>query len=91
MSYPNGFNGDQDLSEALINFFNADFKPNIPIRKEHIATAPGANFALDSIVYNICDPGDGLLVMTPCWSESCRGVLLSSLYVANSVIEHRWF
>lgn len=83
MSYPNGFNGDQDLLEALMNFFNAYFKPFISVSKTHIATAPGAAFALDSILYNICDPGDGLLVMTPCWSESRCGVLLSSLYVAN--------
>lgn len=79
MSYPNGFNGDQDLLEALMNFFNAYFKPVIPVSKEHIATAPGAAFAIDSILYNICDPGDGLLVMTPCWSESRRGDPLSSL------------
>ncbi|KAK7701280.1 hypothetical protein SLS64_010323 [Diaporthe eres] len=32
MSYPNGFNGDQDLLEALMNFFNAYFKPVIPAR-----------------------------------------------------------
>lgn len=89
MSYPNGFNGDQDLLEALMNFFNAYFKPIIPVSKEHIATAPGAAFAIDSILYNICDPGDGLLVMTPCWSESRRGDPLSSLYLADNVIERR--
>ncbi|RYP47127.1 hypothetical protein DL768_006770 [Monosporascus sp. mg162] len=36
--------------------------------KEHLATAPGAAFSLDALLYNICNPGDGLLVPTPCWN-----------------------
>jgi aspartate/methionine/tyrosine aminotransferase len=68
-SYPDGFNGDQRLTGALAKFFNAYFKPHSPVLVDHISVAPGAAFALDSLLYNICEPGDGLLVPAPFWSK----------------------
>ncbi|KAI1457520.1 PLP-dependent transferase [Annulohypoxylon moriforme] len=68
LSYPDGFNGDSDLLDALAAFINSYFKPFIPVLKEHLATAPGAAFSLDALLYNICQPGDGLLVIAPCWN-----------------------
>ncbi|KAI1422005.1 1-aminocyclopropane-1-carboxylate synthase 7 [Xylaria sp. FL1777] len=68
-SYPDGFAGDMALLEALASFFNKYFKPATPVRAmEHIATAPGAAASLDALLYNICEPGDGVLVPSPFWS-----------------------
>jgi aspartate/methionine/tyrosine aminotransferase len=30
---------------------------------------PGASNCLDSILFTICEPGDGVLVLAPYWSE----------------------
>lgn len=68
LSYPDGFAGDTELLKSLARFFNSYFKPHLPVEVEHIATAPGAAFALDALLYNICEPGDGVLVPGPFWS-----------------------
>ncbi|KAI1824917.1 PLP-dependent transferase [Xylaria intraflava] len=68
LSYPDGLNGDSGLVNALVQFFNSHFSPLIPVEKEQVSIAPGAAFALDALLYNICEPGDGLLVPTPCWN-----------------------
>ncbi|KAI0517010.1 1-aminocyclopropane-1-carboxylate synthase 7 [Xylaria bambusicola] len=68
LSYPDGFNGDVRLVDALVQFLNSYFSPLIPVQGSHIATAPGAAFALDALLFNICDPGDGLLIASPAWN-----------------------
>ncbi|KAF3058033.1 putative inactive 1-aminocyclopropane-1-carboxylate synthase-like protein 2 [Daldinia childiae] len=68
LSYPDGFAGDVELLKALASFFNSYFKPHVPVEVEHIATAPGAAFALDALLYNICEPGDAVLVPGPFWN-----------------------
>ncbi|ETS77609.1 hypothetical protein PFICI_09671 [Pestalotiopsis fici W106-1] len=68
LSYQNGLAGDTDLLEALVGFFNSYFRPCIPVTQEHLSTAPGSTFCLDSLLYNTCEAGDGLLILTPCWS-----------------------
>ncbi|KAI0411487.1 1-aminocyclopropane-1-carboxylate synthase 7 [Xylaria grammica] len=68
LSYPDGFNGDVRLVDALAHFFNSHFSPLISVEKSHIVTAPGAAFALDALLFNICDPGDGLLIASPAWN-----------------------
>lgn len=69
LSYPDGFSGDQELLRALSHFFNRFFKPCIPVETAHLATAPGAAYALDALLYNICAVGDAILIPTPCWSK----------------------
>ncbi|KAI0468886.1 PLP-dependent transferase [Xylaria cf. heliscus] len=68
LSYPDGLNGDSGLLGALVQFINSHFSPFSQVEKEHVSIAPGAAFALDALLYNICEPGDGLLVPTPCWN-----------------------
>ncbi|KAL1604778.1 putative secondary metabolism biosynthetic enzyme [Paraconiothyrium brasiliense] len=67
-SYPRGFSGDPDLLEAYSNFFNTYFKPHKPVEPSHLATAPGAMACVDTLLYNICDPGDGILTPGPYWN-----------------------
>lgn len=56
--------------EALAGFFNRYFKPVVPVVPTHLATAPGAAASLDALLYNICEPMDGVLVPGPFWSKS---------------------
>jgi gliotoxin/aspirochlorine biosynthesis aminotransferase len=68
MSYPRGFSGDPDLLNALSAFFNTYFEPCVPVESSHLATAPGASSCLDALLFNVCNPGDGVLVPGPYWS-----------------------
>ncbi|KAI0392798.1 PLP-dependent transferase [Xylariaceae sp. FL0594] len=86
LSYPDELAGDSALLSALAVFFNKYFEPRIPVETDHIATAPGAAYALDALLHNICDPDgfDWLLnvragvkpVFVP--SESLSDTLLAS-------------
>lgn len=55
---------------------NTHFHPYITVEESHLATAPGAAFVLDGLLFNICDPGDGVLILAPCWSRSPSIILL---------------
>ena len=67
-SYPNGFGGHADCVDALTSFFNAYFHPTCPVLPEHVITSTGAASCVDALLYNICDPGDGILIPAPYWS-----------------------
>lgn len=67
LSYPNGFAGDISLVFTLADFFNAYFKPIVPVEQQHIVTAPGAARCLETLLFNICDTGDAVLVPSPYW------------------------
>ncbi|KAF2014421.1 PLP-dependent transferase [Aaosphaeria arxii CBS 175.79] len=67
-SYPKGFSGDPELLEAYAKFFNDYFAPYTPVEPSHLATAPGAMACVDTLLYNICDPGEGILTPGPYWN-----------------------
>jgi aspartate/methionine/tyrosine aminotransferase len=69
LSYPRGFSGDPDLLKTYADFFNGYFKPHKPVEPSHLATAPGAMASVDTLLYNICDPGEGILTPGPYWSR----------------------
>ncbi|KAM5458408.1 hypothetical protein MaudCBS49596_000321 [Microsporum audouinii] len=58
------------LLECLARLFNNYFNPCIPVSRSHIAIAPGAAGCLDALLYNICNPGDGVLMPGPQWGDS---------------------
>lgn len=68
-SYPSGVNGDLDLIDSLCTFFNKYFSPRIPVEPDHLAVTPGCTSSLESLLFNLCDVGDGVLVAGPYWSE----------------------
>jgi len=79
-SYPKAFAGYPDVLEAFVKFFNGYFKPFKAVEVGHLATAPGAASCLDTFLYNVCDPGEGVLVPAPYWSGFAlsRHILLGS-------------
>ncbi|POS75432.1 hypothetical protein DHEL01_v206174 [Diaporthe helianthi] len=77
-SYPRGFSGDPDLLDALAAFFNKYFSPLTQVLPDHLATAPGANACIDTLLYNICEPGDGILMPGPYWNGFDFGIRVRS-------------
>ncbi|PVI02650.1 1-aminocyclopropane-1-carboxylate synthase 7 [Periconia macrospinosa] len=67
-SYPRGFSGDPSLLSAYAHIFNTYFRPHTPVLPAHLATAPGAASCIDALLYNICEPGDGILLPGPYWN-----------------------
>ena len=87
LSYPRGFSGDPELLDALAGFFNSYFEPCVRVESSHLATAPGAASCLDALFYNICDPGDGILVPGPFWSKTLpelSGTLQTKLAITKN-------
>ncbi|KAK8157459.1 pyridoxal phosphate-dependent transferase [Phyllosticta citrichinensis] len=68
LSYQRGFVGDPNVIAALADAFNRHFAPKVPVDSTHIAVAPGGGAILESLLFNICDAGDEMLVLTPFWS-----------------------
>ena len=72
LSYPAGLGGDLAVIDALVSFINeadrSNFRPLVPVQAHHIATAPGASACIDALMFNICDPGDAVLLPAPYWS-----------------------
>ncbi|KAJ4357162.1 uncharacterized protein N0V89_001737 [Didymosphaeria variabile] len=77
-SYPRGFSGDPDLLDAYASFFNRYFNPHVTVLPSHLSTAPGAMACIDALLYNICDPGDGILVPGPYWNGFDFGMRVRS-------------
>ncbi|KAF1998234.1 PLP-dependent transferase [Amniculicola lignicola CBS 123094] len=77
-SYPRGFSGNPDLLEAYASIFNNYFHPHTPIVPSHISTAPGASGCIDALLYNICDPGDGVMIPGPYWNGFDFGIKVRS-------------
>jgi aspartate/methionine/tyrosine aminotransferase len=69
LAYPDGFAGDMGLIRALVGFLNSYFSPHIPVEESHISIAPGAATCLNTFLYNVCDPGEGILVPAPYWNS----------------------
>nr|A0A1U9YHZ6.1 RecName: Full=Aminotransferase verI; AltName: Full=Verticillin biosynthesis cluster protein I [Clonostachys rogersoniana]AQZ42161.1 putative aminotransferase [Gliocladium sp.] len=69
LSYAPGLGGTPELLSAISTFFNHFFSPTIPVAPEHIVTGAGCSSVLDTLINDICDDGDGLLVAAPYWGS----------------------
>nr|QSQ85918.1 aminotransferase [Preussia typharum] len=69
LSYAGGLGGAPDLLAALAKFYNHFFSPIIPVEPTHLVVGPGCSAILDSMINDICDHGDGLLVAAPMWGS----------------------
>jgi gliotoxin/aspirochlorine biosynthesis aminotransferase len=67
LSYSSGLGGSSELLGAVSAFYNHFFSPKVPVRPEHVVTGAGCSAVLDTLIHDICDEGDGLLVATPMW------------------------
>ncbi|KAK7229882.1 hypothetical protein V2G26_002052 [Clonostachys chloroleuca] len=69
LSYAPGLGGTPELLSAASSFFNRFFSPAIPVEPKHIVTSAGCSAVIDTLINDICDDGDGLLVATPYWGS----------------------
>lgn len=72
LSYAGGLGGSPELLGAVSAFFNHFFLPKVPVEPEHVVTGAGCSAILDTLIHDICDDGDGLLVAAPMWGVYCR-------------------
>ncbi|KAK7516254.1 pyridoxal phosphate-dependent transferase [Phyllosticta citriasiana] len=68
LSYQRGFAGDPNVMAALSDAFNRYFAPKVPVEPSQLVLGPGGGAILASLLMNICDAGDGMLVLAPFWS-----------------------
>ncbi|EIT75178.1 1-aminocyclopropane-1-carboxylate [Aspergillus oryzae 100-8] len=66
--YYEGFFGDATLLDLLASTVNTHFRSHSQVAADNIAVTAGAAAGLDAILYNICNPGDGVLVPCPYWN-----------------------
>lgn len=69
LSYASGLGGPPKLLAALAKFYNCFFSPNVPVEPEHLVVGSGCSSILDTLINDICDYGDGLLVEAPMWGK----------------------
>ncbi|GIK06042.1 hypothetical protein Aspvir_010160 [Aspergillus viridinutans] len=67
LSYSQELGGPPGLLHVSASFFNRFFSPRVAVLPEHIVTSTGCASILETLIFSICDTGDGLLLETPMW------------------------
>jgi aspartate/methionine/tyrosine aminotransferase len=67
LSYSQELGGPPGLLHVSASFFNRFFSPQVDILPEHIATSTGCSSVIETLIFSICDTGDGILLETPMW------------------------
>nr|ABV48733.1 aminotransferase [Penicillium lilacinoechinulatum] len=67
LSYADGLGGDGELLQAAAGFFNRYFHTHTPVEAQHIVAGAGCSSLLEGLLYDVCEPGDGVLIETPYW------------------------
>lgn len=68
LSYAHELGGPPGLLQTSASFFNRFFSPKVAVLPEHIVTGAGCASVLESLIFSICDLGDGLLLEAPMWA-----------------------
>lgn len=55
----------QSLYDGLVNLFNCEFRPAVPVLRGHVYLTSGVTALLDQCFWSLCDEGDGVLVGRP--------------------------
>jgi aspartate/methionine/tyrosine aminotransferase len=67
LSYSQELGGPPGLLHVSASFFNRFFSPQVAILPEHIVTSTGCSSVIETLIFSICDTGDGILLETPMW------------------------
>lgn len=67
LSYSQEPGGPPGLLHVSASFFNRFFSPRVAVLPEHIVTTTGCSSAIETLIFSICDPGDGILLEEPMW------------------------
>ncbi|TWU74044.1 hypothetical protein ED733_002568 [Metarhizium rileyi] len=69
LSYAGGLGGTKELLQAISGFVNHFFSPKSLVLPEHIVTGAGCSSVIDTLLNDICDEGDGIMVTAPMWGS----------------------
>ncbi|KAL7934671.1 PLP-dependent transferase [Trichoderma chlorosporum] len=58
-------NGPKELSVAVARFINRRFAPATAVRATDILTSNGVSSLIDTMVFNLCERGEAVMVLTP--------------------------
>jgi aspartate/methionine/tyrosine aminotransferase len=67
LSYSQELGGPPGLLNVSASFLNRFFSPQVAVLPEHLVTSTGCASILETLIFSICDTGDGLLLETPMW------------------------
>ncbi|RLL93875.1 hypothetical protein CFD26_103418 [Aspergillus turcosus] len=67
LSYADGMGGDAELLQAAADFFNRVFAAHSRVEPKHVVVGAGCSSLLENLLYDICEPGEGVLIETPFW------------------------
>ncbi|KID73842.1 uncharacterized protein G6M90_00g000290 [Metarhizium brunneum] len=67
LAYSEGVGGCSQVRGLIADLANAHFNPRLKVDKSHVVLGAGGCFALNALVGEICDPGDGILIAAPYW------------------------
>ncbi|KAF4237951.1 hypothetical protein CNMCM6457_000428 [Aspergillus fumigatiaffinis] len=67
LSYADGMGGDAELLQAASDFFNRVFTAHSRVEPAHVVVGAGCSSLLENLLYDICEPGEGVLIEAPFW------------------------
>ncbi|GFG16496.1 1-aminocyclopropane-1-carboxylate synthase-like protein 1 [Aspergillus udagawae] len=67
LSYADGMGGDAELLQVASDFFNRVFAAHTRVEPAHVVVGAGCSSLLENLLYDICEPGEGVLIETPFW------------------------
>ncbi|RSL77346.1 hypothetical protein CDV31_017331, partial [Fusarium ambrosium] len=68
LTYGIGPRGSRRLRTAAAAFVNDEFRAVEKVTTDNIIVTPGVNSAIESLVWAICNPGDGVLIPRPLYN-----------------------
>ncbi|KAJ2902518.1 hypothetical protein MKZ38_000483 [Zalerion maritima] len=67
LGYSEGVGGSTRVRTLIADLANDHFHPRSKVEASHVVLGAGGCFALDALVEQICDPGEGILIAAPYW------------------------
>jgi bifunctional pyridoxal-dependent enzyme with beta-cystathionase and maltose regulon repressor activities len=68
LTYGTGPRGSKRLREALASFFNSNFEAREKVEYSDIVILSGVGSTVDSIIWAICNEGDGVIIPQPLYA-----------------------
>ncbi|KAF6841628.1 hypothetical protein CPLU01_00300 [Colletotrichum plurivorum] len=63
--FSKSYNFHQELAEAVSTFVNRKFNPALPVNADDILVTNGVTSLIDLMAFGICEPGEGIMALTP--------------------------
>lgn len=64
----NSSQGTPELLKEIAGIFNRHFRPNQPVKPDHIVVTNGCTAAIEMLAFAMCEPGDHVLIPAPCYA-----------------------